>query len=107
MSPPTKLAFQREHTGDVQQDRAQRLAQQTADAVNALPFLKGNWIKAKPIGTSATVIDHGLGRAWQGYLITRMRADARVYEAATQPADPKKQLSLQASSAVTVDLYVF
>lgn len=107
MPAPTRLAYQREHTGNVQSDRGQRLAQQTADLVNQLPFLKGNWLKSVAIGTSATRIDHGLGRAWQGYIITRLRADARVYEAATQPPDATKQIALQASAAVTVDIYFF
>lgn len=107
MPAPTKLAYQREHTGNVQADRSQRLAQQTADTVNQLPFAKGNWIKAQAIGTSPTNISHGLGRTWQGYIITRLRADARVYEAASQPLDATKRIALQASAAVTVDIYFF
>jgi len=103
----TKLALRRVHTGTFTGDQTQRLAQQAAQLTNGAPFLSGRLLKRVAIGTSATTINHGLGRAWQGWFLTRLGTSTTVLESATQPPDASKQINLQAGFAVTVDLWIF
>lgn len=72
-----RLALRRVYTGDRLKDDAQRLAQETAAKVNALPIMGGVLIHAEPgqpdySGLSFTLgvarsIAHGLGRKAFGF----------------------------------------
>lgn len=106
-----KLPFRRVQTGTFEGDQMQAQATQTAKAVNALPFSGGVWVKGAVIGTSTTIVNHGLGRKPQGYLVTRVQSNAVPWcEAlpANQPADQTRQYAFVASgSSVTLDIFFF
>lgn len=107
---PSRLAFRREHTGNASLDRVQAQAQRTATALNLLPFADGVWVRNQVItGGADTIVNHGLGRKPQGYIVTRSTAGVVVFEsaAASQPTDQTRQYALRASSTVTVDLWIF
>jgi hypothetical protein len=77
-------------------------------------ILSGNLLETKinssepiVIGTSTTLVSHGLGRAFTGYIITDIQGDARVWRDATVTTNLDKFLPLRASSSVTVKLWVF
>lgn len=58
-----------------------------------------------------TTLDHGLGRAWRGWIVARTYggsglAPARLAEA-TSPADSARQLSLTATDACRVWIWVY
>lgn len=107
----TRVAFRREHTGDAAQDRVQRQAQQATQAVNALPFASGVWLRNVTIGTTDTVVNHGLGRVPRGYIVTRIQNNAAPFcesLPANQPTDKARQYAFIALGAtVTVDLWIF
>jgi hypothetical protein len=59
------------------------------------------------INTAATSIPHGLNRAFVGWQILDIQGDARVWRDTSTTADNTKFLTLKASTAVTVSLWVF
>lgn len=77
-------------------------------------LLSGNLLETKlnsqdpiVIGTSTTLVSHGLGRAFRGYILTDIQGDARVWRDATVTTNLDKFIPLKASSSVTVKLWVF
>jgi len=56
-----------------------------------------------------TTLDHGLGRQWQGYFVTRVASGtpAQIQTATTQPQDPTVQLAVTSASAFVADVWVF
>lgn len=106
-----KIAFRRVQTGTFEGDQIQRQAQQAARQVNALPFGQGVWVRNVVIGTTNTVVNHGLGRVPQGYLATRVQGNAVAWcesLPANQPPDRTRQYAFIAStSPVTLDLFFF
>ncbi len=57
------------------------------------------------IGTNS--INHLLGRKLQGWMLTRKRADAAIYDTQDSNAIPNLTLQLVSDAAVMVDIYVF
>jgi hypothetical protein len=69
--------------------------------------LDGVFSKEFTIGTSTTLVPHGLGRKFQGWHLLDLQSDARVWRDATSTADLTKFLPLRASTSVVVRLWVF
>ena len=59
------------------------------------------------IGTSTTLVPHGLGRKIQGWQVVDTLADARIWRDPASTADLEKFLPLIASASVTIKLWVF
>lgn len=59
------------------------------------------------VGTSTTLIPHGLGRKIQGWQVVDTLADARIWRDSTSTADLDRFLPLRASASVTIKLWVF
>ncbi len=55
---------------------------------------------------STNTINHKLGRKLRGWTITRIQANANVWESATQTL-PASNLELEVSANCTVSIYVF
>lgn len=105
-----KLAFRRVQVGDFASDQIQRQAQQATQALRQIPFSSGVWLRNVAIGTGDTVVNHGLGRKPQGYIVTRVQGNAAsIVESlpANQPPDQTRQYAFVATAATTVDLWVF
>lgn len=71
------------------------------------PVLSGRLLKNVELASGANVINHGLGRKLQGWVLTRVRAAETVSDTQDDNSTPQLTLQLTASGAVTVDLYVF
>jgi hypothetical protein len=90
-------------------DTLNRLQNKLVDAVGALrasPLAPSKVLTSVAIGTSSTEVAHTLGRRVVGWVVVRRDANAVVWESTTQ-TDRTRFLTLQAGSAVTVDLLVF
>ncbi len=68
-----------------------------------IPFLDGTLLKDQALNSGANSVNHRLGRTPQGYLILKQSSAASIYGSAY--AD--KTMTLTASGAVTVDVWVF
>jgi hypothetical protein len=66
-------------------------------------LLEGESIPA----TTNTVINHKLGRRIKGWVVTDQDAAATIYRVTVSGEDTAKQITLYASAAVTIDLWVF
>jgi hypothetical protein len=86
-------------------DRVQDRIKGSFDALGRVPLLDGRLIDVA-VATSETIIPHGLGRPWVGYLLVARDANAQVWNAAPA-ADSSSFLRLTASASVNVKLWVF
>ena len=66
----------------------------------------GNFITAIPISTGPTILYHKLGRAVQGFIVTRLNVAAFIYEP-DRNVDLTQVIKLQASMAAVCDIYFF
>lgn len=57
-------------------------------------------------GTEKT-INHGLGRAIRGWIVTRTSAGATVWDSQSNNTTPRATLVLNASANVTISIWVF
>lgn len=71
------------------------------------PIVNGILLQGVSLSTGTNVINHKLGRNLVGWIITRRRANATVYDTQDTNQTPQLTLQLTASGAVVVDLYVF
>ncbi len=94
--------LQREEFGDPTMGRFQEGLSQAMQSMEG--DLEGNLIEDVALSTTATEIEHGLGRAWREYTVCKRSAGATVYDA--EGSDDSKFISLTATAAVTVSLRV-
>jgi hypothetical protein len=71
------------------------------------PLFNGVHLPNVELSTGANTINHKLGRRLQGWIITRKRAGADIYDTQQSNARPNLTLDLVSSANVTVDLYVY
>ena len=86
----------------------QALATATGDFARQLennPLLDGRILSQVTIATTATNVPHLLGRDWIGWFVVSKTSTASIYEG-TQ-ANTSQYLTLIASTAAIVDIYVF
>jgi hypothetical protein len=71
------------------------------------PVLDGIILKdVSLVSSGSNTINHKLGRKINGWIITKIQANANVWQNTTQPL-PTKNLILETSADATVDIYVF
>lgn len=75
--------------------------------VVANPLVLGHQLTNVQLLTGANVVNHGLGRTLQGWLLVRQRSLASVYD--TQDSNPMPQLTLQLTSSADMlaDIWVY
>lgn len=71
------------------------------------PFSNGLIISNVPLTAGFNTIDHRLSRDLVGWIVTRQRGQATIYDLQDLNPLPAKTLQLMSSSGVNVDLFVF
>jgi hypothetical protein len=71
------------------------------------PITQGTLIRNVALVTGANAINHKLGRALQGWVLTRQRASAAVYDTQDTNTHPELTLNLISSAPIVADIYVF
>lgn len=71
------------------------------------PLVNGSLLKDVALSNGTTAVNHKLGRALQGWIITRVNGAATIYDSQTTNNTPNLTLLLVSNAAVTVSLYVF
>lgn len=71
------------------------------------PISNGLLLSEVVLASGDNTINHKLGRKLQGWIVVRKRAAADIYDKQDSNLMPQLTLVLNASGAVTVDLYVF
>lgn len=85
---------------------------QTSWASDLNPLLKnavlqGILLKNVSLTAGANSVNHKLGRKLQGWMLTRVRAAATIYDTQDANSMPELTLTLNSSANVVVDIYVF
>lgn len=92
-----------DYHGNAVQDSIAR----SLDPITSNPIMSKNIIEGVALTTSVTNIEHKLGRAFRGWIITDNTAAATIRRDTSSTADATKFLPLIASASTTVDVYVF
>jgi hypothetical protein len=77
------------------------------DPVIDLPINSGVILKSVTLAAGDNSVSHKLGRVLQGWFVVRQRASATIYDKQDSNQHPELSLTLNASGAVVVDLFVF
>jgi hypothetical protein len=70
-------------------------------------LLQGQLLSKVPLTTGANVVNHGLGRQLQGYIIVLNSASVTFYDEQSTNASTNLTLVLVASAPTTVSIWVF
>lgn len=71
-------------------------------------LVNGRLVRNVELITGTTVINHGLGRVLNGWLVTRLRGSGpTIYDTQSTNTMPQLTLNLVSSAPVTIDLWVF
>ncbi len=71
------------------------------------PITQGIIIPNVQLTTGVNAISHKLGNMLRGWVLTRQRGPATIYDAQATNPFPQLTLNLNASADVNVDIYVF
>lgn len=72
-----------------------------------LPLVQGLVLQNVTLKAGDNTIDHRLGRKLQGWILTRVRAAATIYDKQDANQLSSRTLVLNSSAPVVVDIYVF
>lgn len=70
-------------------------------------IVQGIFLNNIQLSSGNNSIDHKLGHILRGWIITRKRGPAEIYDTQATNSIPSLRLNLNASADVNVDLYVF
>jgi hypothetical protein len=87
--------------------RLQSHLKQTLAPLLDLPIQDGVLIQDISIETTDTLVQHKLGRNYEGWIVTRLKDNAVIYESTTSNANTDIHIILKGSAACTADLYFF
>ena len=79
----------------------------TLNPVLQNPLLNGRLIQNVSVVSGQNVINHGLGRKLQGYIVVLNDSNVTFYDDQATNQRPELTLLLQASGAAIITLYVF
>lgn len=100
-------AFYKTPTGNQALDGVQTILVRTLNPVFQMSLMGGNLLTSQTLTAGANSINHGLGRNLVGWIITRLRASATIYDTQDTNSTPSMTLALNSSAPVVVDIYVF
>ena len=100
--------FVRHISEDAGLEQVQNNLENTFRSIEACPLLDGHLLTEVSLASGDNDIDHKLGRAIKGWVVTRYReATANVYEKISANKNTGSLLKLNSSAATTVDIWVF
>lgn len=94
-------------TNDQTLNRIQVATREAMQRLQSEQILLSSNTVTKTIGTGDTVVNHGLGRAPQGYIVIGRNADATVWTSSTANSSQTKTIILKASASVAATIYFF
>lgn len=88
-------------------NQLQQNIKQAVDPVINNPLTQGQLLTSIALTSGTNVINHGLGRKLQGWIVVGQGSAASFYD--SQATNPSQNLTLilVASAGVTINLYVF
>lgn len=98
-----RFKFFRYVTGNPSVDRNFEGIERIVNNIGNADILDGITILSKTINTTDTIVNHGLGRPVNGWIVVDKDGLGDVYKTAST----KNTITLKSSVQVTVDLYVY
>lgn len=95
------------HTNDRNTNQLQQNLTQALGPFLKSPLLNGYIIESVALLSGDNIIQHGLGRDIQGWIVTLKNADESIYDKQSTNETPQTTLVLTSTGTVTVNLYVF
>jgi hypothetical protein len=80
---------------------------QELDPVLKFPPVKGVLLKSIALTTGTNVVNHRLSRNLQGWVITRIKSAATIYDQQDSNQTPALTLILVSSADAVIDLWVY
>ena len=87
--------------------RLQSHIKTTLNPLLELPISDGVLIKDLSIATSDTLVEHKLGREYEGVIITRLKTNSGIFESDTANDFKDRKIILKASATATADIYFY
>ena len=87
-----------------------QLQSNITQAVNPVinnPIVQGTILKNQSLNSGNNIINTGLNKQLQGWIIIRQRGAASFYDQQDSNSNSNNTLILNSSAAVSVDIYVF
>lgn len=98
-----RAKYTRYNTGNPSIDRNLADVQRSINLLYDVPLVTGIIVSEQVIGTSDTIINHGLNRTNARWIVLDKTANETVWRVGRD----KNTITLRASASVTVDLYIF
>ena len=103
----SRISFTQLSTGSPATDQVQGYIATALNPLFQLPFASGNRVQDQDLGTSDTIVDHGLEQKPEGWIVLKQNAAQVIYESATVNDFPETTIILKAGGTVTADLFFF
>lgn len=97
--------FKKINTKDQATQQLQNSVAEYVSQITDVPLLDGRLIEGVAVSTTATTVNHGLGREARGYFIVKADVNVTIY--GTPSTTPKTTLKITASASATVNIWVF
>ena len=96
------------NTDSEELERVQSAIEEVVESVSDIEINDGRLIKNVALKAGQNnEVSHGLGRAPEGWFLTRLRFQTIVWDTQDGNSNRDKTLRLRTSSDVTIDLWVF
>lgn len=95
------------HSNDPGLNLFQTNLQKTLSPIIKNPLTDGVLLQSVVLSSGSNQVKHKLGRKITGWFVTRLRANVTIYDTQDTNSLPEEFLTLVASGAATVDLFVF
>lgn len=100
--------FKKVGSSNQELNKVQQNVENALSTIIRKPIIDGILLKNVCLEPSiSNEVKHSLGREPLGWIVVRLRADARIWDVQDYNRNPSKTLSLAASHSVTVDLWIF
>ena len=103
----SRVNFTQIHSDNAEINRLQSHIKTALSPLLELPISDGVLIKDLSIETSDTRVNHGLGRTYEGFIVTRLKSNSVIFESDTENTDKNLFILLKGSATATADIYFF
>lgn len=101
-----KFKFEKVFITDYAISRLQSNVEKAFNLIQIFPLMDGNFIEAT-IGVGDTVVDHKLGRPFQGWVVVNKDANSDIWQSATVNNSKDISVILKATVEVNAKIYIF
>jgi len=94
-------------TTDLKLEQIQASTRTATQSQRSNPINGGTTLTSVNLNAGDNTIPHKLSQKLQGWFIVRLRGSATIYDKQDSNPSPDKNLVLNSSASVTVDIFVF